>query len=97
MAWLESKWWRFCRRVKGAAQMAEIIRDFWAVIVGALGLVVWLVRLEARGISNAADVRRLWAQRKEDMEAQKEQRDVANKMLEEIRADVKNLLRGIGK
>lgn len=77
--------------------MADIIRDFWAVIVGVLAAVVWLVRLEARGISNAAEVRRLWAQRKEDMEVQKEQREEANKMLTEIRSDVKDLLRGLGK
>lgn len=77
--------------------MADLIRDFWGVIIGALAAVVWLVRLEARGISNAAEVRRLWAQRKEDMEVQKEQREEANKMLTEIRSDVKDLLRGLGK
>jgi hypothetical protein len=77
--------------------MADLIRDFWGVIIGALAAVVWLVRLEARGISNAAEVRRLWAQRKEDLDAQREQREEANKMLTEIRSDVKDLLRGIGK
>lgn len=77
--------------------MADLIRDFWGVIIGALAAVVWLVRLEARGISNAAEVRRLWAQRKEDLDAQREQREEANKMLTEIRSDVKDLLRGLGK
>jgi hypothetical protein len=77
--------------------MADLISDFWGIIIGALTAVVWLVRLEARGISNAAEVRRLWAQRKEDMEAQREQREEANKMLTEIRSDVKDLLRGVGK
>jgi len=77
--------------------MADLIREFWVVIVGVLAAVVWLVRLEARGISNAAEVRRLWAQRKEDLDAQREQREEANKMLTEIRSDVKDLLRGIGK
>lgn len=77
--------------------ITDLIRDFWGVIVGGLAAIVWLVRLEARGISNAAEVRRLWAQRREDMEAQREQREEANKMLTEIRSDVKDLLRGIGK
>lgn len=77
--------------------IAELIKDFWAIIVGFIGLVVWLVRLEARAIGNEAELRRLWAQRREDMESQREQREEANKMLTEIRSDVKDLLRGIVK
>jgi len=76
--------------------MADMIREFWGVIVGGLAAIVWLVRLEARGISNAAEVRRLWAQRKEDMDAQKEQRGEANKMIAEIRSDIKDVLRRLG-
>ena len=76
--------------------MADLIREFWGVIVGALAAIVWLVRLEARGISKAAEVRRLWAQRKEDMDAQKEQRGEANKMIAEIRSDIKDVLRRLG-
>ena len=76
--------------------MADLINDFWGIIIGALTAVVWLVRLEARGISNSAEVRRLWAQRKEDMDAQKEQRGEANKMIAEIRSDIKDVLRRLG-
>ena len=76
--------------------MADLIRDFWGVIIGALAAVVWLVRLESRGISNAAEVRRLWAQRKEDMDAQREQRGEANKMIAEIRSDIKDVLKRLG-
>jgi len=75
--------------------MAEIIRDFWAVIAAVVAAVVWLVRLEARGISNAAEIRRLWAQRKEDLELQSKAREETNHMLSEIRADIKALLREV--
>ena len=76
--------------------MADLIRDFWGVIIGALAAVIWLVRLESRGISNAAEVRRLWAQRKEDMDVQREQRGEANKMIAEIRSDIKDVLKRLG-
>lgn len=75
--------------------MAEIIRDFWAVIAAVVAAVVWLVRLEARGISNAAEIRRLWAQRKEDLELQSKAREETSHMLSEIRADIKALLREV--
>jgi len=70
--------------------MAEIIREFWAVIVGLVMLVVWLVRLESA-------VAWLARQRKEDMELQVRQRAEANEMIAEIRADIKDVLRRLGK
>ena len=77
--------------------MAEIIRDFWAIIATAIGVIVWLIRLEARGIANAADIKRLWSQRKEDMEAAKDSRDRMDRRLDEISTDIKTILRGMAK
>lgn len=73
--------------------MSAILGDFWAIIAAALGGLVWLVRLEARGLSNEREIKRLWEQRREDMAAAKEAREATNATLAEIRADVKALLR----
>lgn len=73
--------------------MAEVIKEFWTIIMAAIAALFWLVRLEARGIANAAEVRRLWAQRKEDMDAAKDSRDRVDRRLDEIATDIKTLLR----
>lgn len=73
--------------------MSETIREFWALIVAGIAGLVWLVRLEARGVSNAAEVQRLWSQRKEDMATAKESRDRVDHKLDEMATDIKALLR----
>ena len=75
----------------------ELVRNFWAIIAAAIGVIVWFIRLESRGIANAADIKRLWSQRKEDMEAAKDSRDRMDRRLDEIGSDIKTLLRGMGK
>ena len=86
----------------------DIIRDFWQLIVAGVAAFIWLIRLEARGIANSAEVRRLWAQRKEDLASSearraedrasaKESRDRVDARLDVIGSDVKQLLRGLGK
>lgn len=77
--------------------MSDILRDFWFLIVAGVSSVAWLIRLEARGIANAAEVRRLWAQRKEDMDAAKDSRDRMDRRLNEIGSDIKTILRGMDK
>jgi len=72
----------------------EMLREFWVIVLGAVAGLVWLVRLEARGLSNEREIKRLWTQRKEDMDAAKEAREQTNLMLHEIREDVKAILRG---
>ena len=72
--------------------MLETIRDWWAVITaGVLGL-FWLSRLEWRGLQNEAEIKRLWTQRKEDLQAAKDSREETAEMLKEIRGDIKTLL-----
>ena len=77
--------------------MTEMIRTFWPIAVAVIAAIVWLIRLEARGISNGAEIRRLWSQRREDMEAAKESRDRMDRRLDEIASDIKTLLRGMEK
>lgn len=71
----------------------ELLRDFWGILAAAIAGLVWLIRLESRGLSNEREIRRLWTQRKEDLESAKEAREQTNKMLSEIREDVKTILR----
>jgi hypothetical protein len=65
-------------------------------VLGFVALIVWLVRLEARAMDNTKEIKRLWAQRKEDLGMSKEARDDTNKMLAEMRDDIKSLLVKVG-
>lgn len=74
----------------------ELIVQFWPVAAGFAALGAWLVRLEARAMDNTKEIKRLWNQRKEDLEASKEAREETNKMLAEIRDDIKALIAKVG-
>ena len=65
--------------------------------MGFVTLIVWLIRLEARAMDNTKEIRRLWHQRREDLEASKQARDDTNRMLAEIRDDIKALISKVGK
>jgi hypothetical protein len=75
----------------------ESVLKFWPVAMGFVALIVWLIRLEARAMDNTKEIRRLWNQRREDLEASKQARDDTNKMLAEIRDDIKALISRVGK
>ena len=77
--------------------MAEIILSFWPIILGFVAFLVWLIRLEARSVENSKEIKRLWNQRKEDMEMSRQSREDTNKMLAEIRDDIKALIARVGK
>jgi len=51
--------------------MTDTILKFWPVAVGFFGFLVWLIRLEGRSVENTKEIKRLWNQRKEDLEASK--------------------------
>ena len=77
------------RKVLGSPM--EYLRE--AIVLGVAGVsgLVWLVRLEAKALGNEREIRRLWNQRKEDLEQLNRDRDDTNQMLTEIRADIKRL------
>jgi hypothetical protein len=75
----------------------DLILTFWPIIVGFIAFLVWLIRLEARSVENNKEIKRLWNQRKEDLDAAKAARDDTNKMLGEIRDDIKSLIARVGK
>lgn len=75
----------------------EYVLKFWPVFMGFIALIVWLIRLEARAMDNTKEIRRLWNQRREDLEASRQARDDTNRMLAEIRDDIKALISKVGK
>ena len=76
--------------------MAESVLQFWPVAVGFVGFLVWLIRLEGRSVENTKEIKRLWNQRKEDLEVSRQSREETNKMLSEIRSDIKTLMSKMG-
>lgn len=76
--------------------MTEILLNFWPVVLGFISLIVWLVRLEGRSVDNTKEIKRLWNQRKEDLDASKQAREDTNQMLKEIRDDIKALIAKVG-
>ena len=74
----------------------DLLIQFWPIVLGFVALIVWLVRLEARAMDNTKEIKRLWNQRREDLEASKESRENLNKVLAEIRADIKTLISKVG-
>ena len=75
----------------------EGIFAYWPIAVSLTGVIVWLVRLEANSVENSKEIKRLWSQRKEDMEATQRSRNETNSMLAEIRDDIKALIAKVGK
>lgn len=75
----------------------ELIADNWSVFAGVVGFLVWLIRLESRSIENTKEIKRLREQRKEDMEISRQSREDTNRMLAEIRDDIKSLIAKVGK
>jgi len=76
--------------------VTEILLNFWPVVLGFISLIVWLVRLESRSVDNTKEIKRLWNQRKEDLDASKQAREDTNQMLKEIRDDIKALIAKVG-
>jgi hypothetical protein len=75
----------------------DLVLTFWPIILGFVAFLVWLIRLEARSVENSKEIKRLWNQRKEDMALSRQSREDTNKMLAEIRDDIKSLISKVGK
>ena len=84
--------------------MIEDVKEYWAIIAAFTTVVVWAVRVEMGMKKNAADIRALWKQRNEDLEASNTSRSETNRFLERlegkmdksfegVREDIKMLLR----
>ena len=75
----------------------DLVSTFWPIIMAFVGFLIWLIRLEARSIENGKEIKRLWNQRKEDLDAARLAREDTNKMLAAIRDDIKALISRVGK
>lgn len=75
----------------------EGIFAYWPIGVSFVAVTVWLVRLEAGSTENGKEIKRLWNQRKEDMDAAQRSRSETNSVLAEIRDDIKSLIARVGK
>ena len=70
---------------------------YWPVAVSLVAIVVWLVRLEAGSAENTKEIKRLWNQRREDLDLSQRARSETNAVLSEIRDDIKSLIAKVGK
>ena len=50
----------------------ELLKTFWPIGVAFVAFLAWLIRLESRSIENGKEIKRLWHQRREDLEAEME-------------------------
>ena len=71
----------------------DYMKEILAVGGAFVAAIVWLVRLEAKALGNEREIKRLWQQRKEDLEQAQAARDETNKMLAEMRTDIKMILK----
>lgn len=72
--------------------MTDFLREYWQAVIAFLGGIAWLLRLKGRGLNNEREIRRLWEQRKEDMQRIEKRDDEIKRMLEEMRTDIKALI-----
>ena len=74
----------------------DIIKEYWAILMAAVGYVVWLVRLESRSNANTKEIEklehRLEKQRAEDLENSRAHELEVNAILKSIQDDIKLLL-----
>ena len=75
----------------------EFIKTLWPVGVGFVAFLVWMIRLESKGLQNEREIKRLWNQRKEDLDAAREDRKRIHDTLSEIQSDIKQLIGKVGK
>lgn len=76
--------------------MTDTVLKYWPMVVAFVGFLVWLIRLESRSIENTREIKRLWNQRKEDLDSARMAREDTNRMLGEIRDDIKALIAKVG-
>lgn len=75
--------------------VTELVKDLWGLFVAAIGAVAWLIRLEARGLNNAQEIKRLWARLAEDREAANESRKETHQRIDALREDLREVSRDI--
>ena len=72
--------------------MTDTIREFWTMILSAIGFVIWLARLEGKVSAATREIERLEEQMDEDRSDAKDSRRETHEMLREMQRDIKRLL-----
>lgn len=70
----------------------EWLKEWFAVIAGGVGLVLWLGRLEAGMHANRRDIQRLEKQRAEDLERAEKHEIQVDAKLDAIHKDIRDIL-----
>lgn len=74
----------------------QFILLYWPIITAALAAVIWAIRLEGRIGKADTAIRALWKQREEDQRGSVQSRSEVHDSLNELRHDVKQILRELG-
>lgn len=69
----------------------DFVARWWSVMAAVIGVIAWLIRMEAKMVANSREIERMWKQRKEDMQVAKDARDDTNALLRDLREDVRRL------
>lgn len=72
--------------------MGDLIKEFWAVILGAVGVIVFIIRMEQRTSFHGIELERLQRQRDADMAAAQRSRDETHRMLHDMDAKLDRLI-----
>lgn len=71
----------------------DYVKEMVAAGSAVVAFLIWLIRLESKALGNEREIKRLWQQRKEDLDHAQTSRDETNKMLAEMRSDIKMILK----
>lgn len=66
----------------------ETALHYWPIILATVGIVVWLVRLEAKGLTNEKAIKSVSDQRLADAVSAQAQRDEIMRMIDAMRKEM---------
>ena len=72
--------------------MTDLIKEFWAIIIGGAAVIVFIIRQEGRTNSHATELGRLQRQRDADQLAAQRSRDETHRMLHDMDAKLDRLI-----
>lgn len=74
------------------AGMAELIRDFWQIILAVIGALAFAIRTEAKTAEHTRDLIRLQTQRDNDQAAHQRSRDETHGLLRDVNSKLDRLI-----
>lgn len=74
----------------------EFLLRYWPLIIAAVAVIIWAIRMEGRIGKADTGIRALWKQREEDQRTASTSRGEVHEALTELRRDVKDILKALG-